>query len=61
MIVLQERVYAFRFHGTTARHDTIGSWIMLVGVEWIGDMYSSQISPGMALITPIGVQVCGGD
>ena len=31
-------VYAFRFLGTTARHDMIGPWIMLVGVEWIGDI-----------------------
>ena len=51
----EERVFAFRFLETTARHDMIGPWIMLVGVEWIGDMYSSQMSPGIALITPIGV------
>jgi len=57
----EERVYAFRFLETTARHDMIGHWIMLVGVEWIGDMYTSQMSPGIALITPIGVQGCGGD
>ena len=51
----EERVYAFRFLGTTARHDMIGPWIMLVGVKWFGDMYSSQMSPGVTLITPIGV------
>ena len=44
----EEHVYAFRFLGTTARHDMIGPWIMLVGVEWIGDVYSSHMNPGIA-------------